>query len=81
MDDKRKWENKKESGTEMKVGKKEEKIWKLYEKIKSLLATLKGPFLGLRQFLTTDSSLKLMANVFYFMLKALFVLKIFTFLS
>ena len=35
-----------------------------------------------RQFLTTESPLKMMKNVFfYFMLKALFVLKIFTFLS
>ena len=36
---------------------------------------VKGPFL----FLTTESSLKMMKNVFYFMLKALFVLEIFIF--
>ena len=33
------------------------------------------------QFLTTESPLKMMKNVFYFTLKALFVLKIFKFLS
>ena len=38
----------------------------------------KGVLLGLRQFLVT---LKIMKNVFYFILKALFVLKIFQFLS
>ena len=36
---------------------------------------------GLRQFLITESSLKMMKNAFYFTLKALFVLKIFKFLS
>ena len=33
----------------------------------------KGPLLGLRQFLTIGSPLKMMKNGFYFMLKALFV--------
>ena len=42
--------------------------------------TFKGPFSGMRQFLTIESPLKTMKNAFYFMLKALFVLKIFTFL-
>ena len=41
---------------------------------------LKGPLSGLRQFLT-ESPLKLMKNAFYSMSKALFVLKIFKFLS
>ena len=41
---------------------------------------LKGPLSGLRQFLTTESPLKMIKNVFYFMLKALFVLEIFQFL-
>ena len=42
---------------------------------------VKGPPLsGLRKFLTTESPLKIMKIAFYFMLKALFVLKIFTFL-
>ena len=41
----------------------------------------KGPLSGLRQFLTTETSLKMMKNAIYFMLKVLFVLKIFTFLS
>ena len=44
-------------------------------------AYFKGPPLGLRQYLTTESPLNLMKNIFYFMLKALFVLEIFTFLS
>ena len=34
----------------------------------------------LRQFLATESPLKMMKNAFYFTLKALFVLKIFKFL-
>ena len=33
------------------------------------------------QFLATENSLKVMKNAFYFTLKALFVLKIFKFLS
>ena len=41
---------------------------------------LKGPILGLRQFLTIESPLKIMRNAFYFMLRALFVLEVFTFL-
>ena len=35
----------------------------------------------MRQLLITESSLKMMKNAFYFTLKALFVLKIFTILS
>ena len=42
---------------------------------------LKGALLSLRQFLATESPLKMMKNTFYFTLKALFVLKIFKFLS
>ena len=41
----------------------------------------KDPLLGLRQFLTIERPLKMMKNTFHFMLKALFVLQIFTFLS
>ena len=41
---------------------------------------LKGALSGLRQFLATESSLKVMKNAFYFRLKTLFVLKIFKFL-
>ena len=44
-------------------------------------STVKGALAGLRQFLTTGSSLKMMKNTFYFSLKALFVLKIFKLLS
>ena len=36
--------------------------------------------LGLRQFLATESPSKMMKNPFYFIFKALFVLKIFKFL-
>ena len=42
--------------------------------------TFKGALSGLRQFLATENSLKLMKNAFYFISKALFVLKIFKFL-
>ena len=41
----------------------------------------KGALSGLREFLTTKSPLKIMKNAFYFTSKALFVLKIFKFLS
>ena len=42
---------------------------------------VKGALSGLRQFLVTESPLRLMKNAFYFLtLKALFVLKIFKFL-
>ena len=41
---------------------------------------LKGALSGLRQFLATESPLKMMKNAFYFTSKALFVLKIFKFL-
>ena len=37
----------------------------------------KGVLAGLRQFLATESPLKIMENAFYFTSKALFVLKIF----
>ena len=43
--------------------------------------TIKGALSGLRQFLTTESPLKVMKNAFYSTSKALFVLKIFKFLS
>ena len=42
---------------------------------------LKDPLSSLRQFLTTESSLKIMTNALYFMLKALLVLEILAFLS
>ena len=38
---------------------------------------IKGALSGLRQFLATESPLKMMKNAFYFTSKALFVLKIF----
>ena len=42
---------------------------------------IKGALPGLRQFLATEISLRMMKNAFYFTSKALFVLKIFKFLS
>ena len=47
----------------------------------SFLSAFKGTLSGLRQFLVTQSPLKIMKNVFYFTLKALFITKIFKFLS
>ena len=44
-------------------------------------ADIKGALSGLRQFLVTENPLKLIKNAYYFTLKALFVLKIFEFLS
>ena len=41
----------------------------------------KGALSGLRQFLATESPLKMMKNAFYITSRALFVLKIFKFLS
>ena len=42
---------------------------------------IEDAFSGLRQFLTTESPLKVMKSAFYFIFKTLFVLKIFKFLS
>ena len=42
---------------------------------------IKGPLSGPTQFLKIENIIKMMKNVFYFMLKPLFVLEIFTFLS
>ena len=41
----------------------------------------KCALLGLRQFLITESPLKMIKNTFYFKLKVIFVLKILKFLS
>ena len=48
---------------------------------KSAGKNFKGALSGLRQFLPTESPLKIMKNPFYFTLKAYFVLKMFRFLS
>ena len=45
------------------------------------LVVLKGTLSSLRQFVTIEYPLKVMKNAFYFMLKALFVIEILTFLS
>ena len=42
---------------------------------------IKGVLSGLRQFLATENPLKMIKNTFYFTIEALFVLKIFKFLS
>ena len=44
------------------------------------LCTLKGALSGLRQFVATESPLKMIKNAFYFTLKSLFVLEILTLL-
>ena len=59
------------------------KILKYYHfsKLKKAINIFKGALSGLRQFLATESPLKTMKNPFYFTLEALFVLKVFKFLS
>ena len=47
----------------------------------SNITNIKGTPLILRQSLASESPLKMMKDAFYFILKALFVLKIFKFLS
>ena len=42
---------------------------------------LKGPLSALRHFLATERPFKMMKNAFYFIFKALLVLKTFKFLS
>ena len=55
--------------------------FKSYLKIFYDCVIVKGALSGLRQFLAIESPLKMMKNTFYFTSKALFVLKIFKFLS
>ena len=55
-------------------------IFKYIKKIFEL-NIFKGRLYGPRQFLITESLLKMIKNAFYFTLKALFVLKIFKLLS
>ena len=45
------------------------------------IVSLKGALSGPRQYLPNENPLKIMKNAFYFTLKALFVLKVFKFLS
>ena len=47
---------------------------------KNCTKIIKGPISGLRQFLAIESSFNIMKNTFYFMLKALSISEIFTFL-
>ena len=49
--------------------------------IEKNILCFKGLLLGLRQFLTIGSTLKMMKNAFYFMLKAVFIQKIITLLT
>ena len=51
------------------------------ESIDIPIKDIKGTLSGLRQFFVTERPLKMMKIAFYFTLKALFVLKIFKFLS
>ena len=53
------------------------KIWMITKHF----GNIKGALSGLRQFLETESPLKMMKNAFYLTSKVLFVLKIFNFLS
>ena len=48
---------------------------------KGVFFKFKGALSSLREFLATESPSKMTRNAFYFTLKALFVLKIFKFLS
>ena len=52
-----------------------------YENLGKKFKLLKGILSGLRQFLAKESPLIMMKNAFYVTLKALFILKIFKFLS
>ena len=54
---------------------------KRYQRKTSYKENSKGALSNLRQFLATESLLKMMRNALYFTLEALFVLKIFKFLS
>ena len=52
------------------------------KRIKTLaIETFKGPLLSLREFLTIESPLKMMKSTFYFIIKVIFLLDIFTILS
>ena len=53
------------------------KLYKVNELVHVFRFT--GKTSGLRQFLTIESPLKMKKNAFYFMLKALFILELFTF--
>ena len=64
------------SGPKMEQRKK--KIIKIFKDfVLSIMVTIKGTVSGLRQYLATESSIKMMKNAFYFTLKALFFLQIF----
>ena len=62
-------------------GYREDLISKLSNEKLNSETLVKGALSGLRQFLATESSLKMMKNAFYFTSKALFVLKLYKFLS
>ena len=55
--------------------------WSLSEFILKPLIYFNGALSGLRQFLATESPLKIMKNAFYFTSKTFFVLEIFNFFS
>ena len=53
-----------------------ERFWKHQEIKREVLSLFKGALSALRQCLATERPIKIMTNVFYFSLKALFVVKI-----
>ena len=57
------------------------KLPKSKKELTKRFLAVKGALSGLRQFLTTESPLKIMKKAFYFTWEALFVLKIIKFLS
>ena len=63
------------------VGSKFPEELSLVSYVKITKLKFKGALSGLRQLLATERPLKVMKNAFYFTSKALFVLKIFKFLS
>ena len=52
-----------------------------YNELITLLSIFNDALSVLRQFLATESPLKMLKKAYYFTLKALFILKIFKFLS
>ena len=56
-------------------------FWRFQQFQKNDVFLLKGALSGLRQLLAAESPLKRMKNAFYFTSKAVFVLKMFNFLS
>ena len=71
----------KETGTDAEVSFERRPVSRLIKPGDKKKKSFKGALLSLRQFLTTESPLKMMKNAFYFIFKALYFFKIFKFLS